>query len=1412
MNAETPGGFGGDVEEVAPTAPRRRWRLLKGLLALLLAGLLGLAAFVVWLDTAPGHRFIADRIAAQSPRSGLKISIGRIDGSIWNRARFVDLRLSDPQGLFAGSPAIDVDWHPFAWIGNRLDIDALQSPLVVLHRLPKLRPSAEPQPILPGFDIRIGRLRIDRLRFEPGIAGQRRVASLAGSVDVRSGRALVDLAGRVAGGGDRLRILLDAEPDRDHFDLAAVIDSPARGVLGAVAGTQRPIRLRIDGDGRWSAWGGQAILDLSGRRTAQLALRAEGGRYSLNGRLAPAQFWTGKKARLTAPRVLVKARGTLADRRLDAALSLRSAALKLEGRGVLDLGRSRFERVRLGADLLRPAALFPNMSGRAVRLAALLDGPFRRADFTYRITSPQVAFDRTGFEDIRAEGKGRWGRAPVEVPLLLTARRVTGVGDVVGGILANLRVSGLLKVTPMRLTGDGLAITSDKLSGKGSLLVDLVTGQYDLILSGGLTRYLIPGLGIVDVLTELKVVPGPGRKGTLVTGRARAWVRRFDNRFLAGLAGGLPALETNLVRGPDGVIRFSGLQLRGPQVRIAGAGFRRRDGTFFFEGGGTQAQYGPFAMSLDGRIDRPKLAFRLARPNEAMGLANVLLRLDPTAAGFDYRAEGGSTLGPFTTRGAILLPRGAAATIQVAALNVSGTGASGVLRSDPGGFTGRLNVAGGGVGGTLLFNPVGTVQRIEAHLTAEDARFLGPPTGPHESSTFVGTPAIAIRRGKLDGVILLNPGATSIEGTASARGLSRGGLSLARIDARASLRGGAGQVRADFAGTRGRDFAFQAVADVTPERWRVTGRGAVDRRPIELAAPAVLTRAEGGWRLAPTALRFAGGNATLSGLFGARRAELEARMEAMPLSVVDIVVPRLGLGGIASGTLSFRETPGQPPSGAANLRVRGLTRAGLVLSSRPVDIGVNARMAGGNAAMRAVAVSEGRTIGRAQAQLSPIGGAGSLGDRLARAPLFAQLRYNGPADTLWRLTGVETFDLSGPVAVGADARGTLGDPQIRGSVRTNAARLESPVLGTVIEKIAAAGRFGGSRLVLDSFSGATRRGGAVSGRGAFDLSATRGFGIDLAVQAEGAQLIDRDDLKAQVTGPLTIRSDGSGGTISGALRLDSAAFRLGSATAVAQVPRLPVREINRPDEDEPAPAPRAPWRLDLGLTADERVQVTGLGITSEWGAELKVAGTVTEPRLQGEARLVRGSYDFAGRRFDLERGAIRFQGESPVNPVLDIVAEGGIQGLNATIRVTGRGLQPEINFASTPALPQDELISRLLFGTSITNLSAPEALQLAAAVASLNQTGGGLDPINRVRSAVGLDRLRILPADVATGQGTAIAAGKYLARQVYVEVITDGRGYSATRLEYQITRWLSLLSSISTIGRESVNVRVSRDY
>jgi translocation and assembly module TamB len=1392
------------IDSDTALVPRRgrHWlsRLARGLAGLALLLVLLAAGGAILLDTGAGHRFLADRIAAMAPHSGLRIRIGRIEGSVWGRTQLRDVRLYDTKGLFAEAPSVRAVWHPLAWLDNRLAVDDFDADRALLERLPALRPGNQPGPVLPGFDVHIGRLRIGALVLGRELAGSRRVVSLIGAAEIRSGRALVRADAAARDGGDRLKLNLDAEPDRDRFDLSARIAAPARGAIGSILGTERPLALDIAGSGKWSAWDGHARLDLSGRPAARLTFRARSGRFFLSGAAAPSRFVGGKIGRLSGPIVRIRGNATLADRQLDLRLSLRSAALRIESAGRLDLAASAFRALRLGADLQSPPALFPNMTGRAVRLTALLDGPFSRAAFAYRISSPHIAFDETGFDDVVGEGRGRFSKAPVIVPIRLAARRVTGIGDVAGGILANLRVAGLLRVDSRQLIGDGLDLVSDKLKSKLGLYVNLVTGDYHVILSGGLTRYLIPGLGLVDVTSALTMVPGPGGHGTMVKGKGHAWVRRFDNKFLAGLAGGLPEIETDLVRGPDLILHFVNLRLKAPSIALVANGIRRKDGSFLLDATGRQASYGAFAMNLDGQIDRPKMAIRLARPDQGMGLADVLLNLGPTPAGFAYRAEGGSTLGPFATHGAILLPRDGPAVIDIAALAVAGTGASGSLRSDPAGFTGELKVAGGGLSGRLGFSPAGTVQRVAIDLSADNARLTQPA-------------AFAVRTGRLRATLLLDPAGTDLDFTASARGLSQGALALASLDASGRLKGGAGRIAARLAGTRGRDFAFDAVADVAPGRLAIGGRGTIDRRPIALAAPALLVREGEGWRLRSASLIFAGGNATFSGLFGGAASELDARLESLPLAVLDILSPDLGLGGDASGSLSYRfPNGGGAPSGVVDMRVHGLTRSGLVLSSRPVDIGLAGRLQGGVAGLRAIAVSEGKVIGRAQARLAPVTGGGPIGARLAAAPIFAQLRYNGPADTLWRLTGMELLDVSGPVAIGADATGTLNNPQIRGSLRTDKARVESAVTGMAIDNVAASGSFAGSSLVLDHFSGTTKRDGKVKGRGHFDFGAAGGFGMDLTLDADGALLIDRDDIKAQVTGPLTLRAGRGTGSISGQIRLVGGSFRLGSAAAATEVARLAVRDLNLRSDERPEPHLLSPWTLDLDVQTRNRLTVTGLGINSEWGAKLKIAGTVTDPRITGRADLFRGTYDFAGRRFDLKRGEIRFLGETPINPVLDITAEGGVQGLNATIRVTGRGDKPEIAFTSTPALPQDELLSRLLFGTSITNLSAPEALQLAAAVAALNGSGGKLDPINAVRAATGLDRLRIVPADITTGQGTAIAAGKYFGRHVYVEVVTDARGYSATTVEFQITRWLSLLSSVSTIGRQSANVRVSKDY
>ena len=318
----------------------------------------------------PGHRWIIDRIAGLETASGLRIRIGRIDGSIFGKSQLRNVTVADGRGVFLTSPNIKLDWTPGAWLDNKLYVDSLTAERVALIRLPKLKPSTRKGPILPGFDIHIGELKIGRLDIGPQIGGKPRSGSVRGKADVHSGRALVELQALVNDGGDRIAFHLDAEPDRDKFDVGARVTAPADGLVPAMIGTKRSINLTIGGKGSWTRWRGTAALDLSDRPTARLALGVDQGRYRLQGQWAPAPFLTGKLQRLTVPLVTISGDATLKDRQLDGQLTAASPELRAVARGVLDLANNRFRNMRLGGDLLKTRALFPNMTGKSVRFVA----------------------------------------------------------------------------------------------------------------------------------------------------------------------------------------------------------------------------------------------------------------------------------------------------------------------------------------------------------------------------------------------------------------------------------------------------------------------------------------------------------------------------------------------------------------------------------------------------------------------------------------------------------------------------------------------------------------------------------------------------------------------------------------------------------------------------------------------------------------------------------------------------------------------------------------------------------------------------------------------------------------------------------------------------------------------------------
>jgi translocation and assembly module TamB len=1375
---------------------KRRWRPARWLIAMLVGLGLVIGATALLLDSGAGRRFLTDRIGEVAPESGLRIRVGRIEGSIYRRATLRDVRLYDPKGEFLRAGEVRLDWHPFDFLlRNRLTIDGLDIPRATLSRLPELNETDDDKPILPDFDIVIDRLRVDRLDVGAEIAGEARTATLTGSADIRSGTARVKLDARLIDGSDRVAVDLVAAPDRADFDIDADIVASRGGVLAAMAGIDRGLTAVVRGQGDWQRWQGSLLADSDGTPLARLRLSAHDGLYGASGRLRLDLFTTGLPQRLTAGGVAVEASGRFAQRRWDGTASLVGDGLQIDTAGSVDLAQNRFGALRIDGWLRRPAVLLDGMDGQNVRLSARLDGAMAGPRFDYRLSAPWLAFGRTRLTGIEARGSGIGGAQNARIPLRLSIASVTGIGALAEGIVRNLAADGTLQWRKGVLTSDRIRVRSNGLNGRIAVTANFSSGDYLVGFDGAVPGLEIAGLGRVDLVTDLNV--RRRRDGALaIGGTARANMRRLDNDFLRTLTGGLPVVTTALTLGPDGIVRFSNMRVTSPLLTLSAEGLRRADGTVQLSGRGVHRTYGPVIVTLDGPIERPRVDVRLASPLAAAGLSHVQLQLVPTAAGFDFTAKGGSMLGQFTATGQIMLPRGGTAIIDIRRLAVGGTVASGRLAVVTGGLTGQLQVAGGGIDGTIGLAVPDATQQIILALTARDATFAGPPP-------------LSVRRGQINATILLDSRGTDVDATFQATGVRRGTLSIARIAGTARLVDGVGAVRGSIAGARGRDFTFQFAADVGRDRYRISGAGTLARQPLRLVRPAVIRRTDDGWRLDPTELTYAGGRARLSGAYGDGTTEILAALDNLPLALVDLAYPDLNLGGRVSGRLTYRDGD-SAPTGDAQLRLRNFTRTGLTDGGAPLDIALNAALTANSAALRAVIERNGGTIGRMQARTAPLGDGADIVSRIVNAPLTAQLRYNGEAGTLWQLARIDSLSLSGPVTIVADATGTVNAPLIRGTVRTNGARFESFQTGTVVTDIDAFGRFDGSRLQLRNITGQTTGGGRVTGEGDFDLSATGGFGMDLRLNATNALLIERDDLVARVTGPARLFSSGNGGTITGNMILDAGRFRLGQATAADALPVLTMIERNAPADRSDLPARGTRWDLNVRVRGDDGFIVTGLGLESEWSTDVRVRGPVDDFSIIGQARMVRGDYNFAGRRFALESGTIRFTGDT-VDPVLDIVAVDDIAGIDATIRVRGTGTRPDITFSSVPALPEDELLSRILFGSSITDISVTEAAQLGLALASL-RSGGDLDPINAIRRATGLDRLRILPANSELGSGTSVAAGKYITRRVFVEVITDGQGYSATRAEYQVTRWLAILAAISTLNDESINVRIKRDY
>lgn len=1398
---------------VAATAPPAWPRRVARAVALLLLGLAALAAlFLVGLNSDAGRRFVITQIEKYEFRNGLKIGIGRLDGSLYGAMVVRDFTLSDPQGVFLRSPEVRIDWRPFAYVRNHVDVRSATAATMTVQRLPRLRPVPDTgEPWLPDIDIDVGVVRVDRLIFDPAITGDRQEARLAGKVAIADRRARVTAHAETIGArakGDRLALVLDAVPDRNRLAMTLDLNAPAGGVLAAVGGFREPLVTRLGGRGDWARWDGRLDATLGARPLAALALQARAGTFGVKGRAQAARLFSGPAAALLGAETAIDLSAQL-DRR-KAALDGRFAsdAMRLGVSGGIDLGANRYDALKLAFVLLRPSAIAPSLRANGLRATATLDGAFALPTVAYRASAASVAVNDIVVEAIDLSGKARVDTDQIRIPVAGRAARIRGLDTVAGGTLTAVRLDGDLAYKAGRLLSDNLRLRAPRIDAKAIVVADLNRGFYTGAIDGRINNYRIESVGLFDIGTDvdLKTVP---RGGFEIAGRIRARSTQLFNSGVRDLLGGNAVATSDIRYGTNGVVRFANLRLSAPRLRVTGGqGSYAPGGQIRLTARATSTDYGPLGVQVAGTLGDPQAVLTAERPGLGIGLADLEARLTGTEGGYRLAAKGSTDYGPLTAD-FVLRTAAGPLTIDVERADLSGIGFTGQLQKNAAGpFTGQLDASGKGLGGIVRLSADGPHQALVANIRANNI-------------VLPGAARLAVGSAIVDADVTLydQPHIVADIQVADTR-IRDYDIAVGRV--KIDYRGGRGQAQALVEGQSSIPFRIAANAELTPEVWRVSAQGRATGINFRTTSPARIVPHGDEYELLPTTIDLGrGSSARVAGRFG-EGIELHTRLDRANMAILNAVYPNMGLGGRATGSLDFAQAnPDAFPRADARLTVSDFTRTTAAAVSQPVDVNFAGTLFADGGELRAVVRKRGSVVGRLQATLRPLGPtAGDWVTRLRAAPLSGGLRYNGPADTLYSFVGPANQGVTGPIAVAADFSCQLTDPCLNGVVRGNGMTYENQAYGTRLTNMAVSGRFTGNRLELDRLA-ATAGTGTIEAKGFISLAAADGYPMNIVATLDNARLARSENVAARATGTLTLEKvAGQTALLSGRLQLPETRYRIvreGAANVpvLTGVRRKPPEGRRRIEGNGLAAVGGSLFdliRLDVALQAGDQIYVSGMGLESEWQADIVLKGTTVAPRVTGEVELVRGTLDFAGRSFALQEGRVTFPTGDAYDPALRLLATDTFNNVTVTVSVTGRASNPQIAFTSIPGLPQDEIVSRILFGDSITSLSPLQAVQLAASLNALSSGGSGLSPLGALQSVAGIDRLRILGPDDTIGRGTAVAAGQYISKDIYLEVITDARGYTATQLEISLTRALSILSQAGGSGQSNFSVRYRKDY
>lgn len=1047
-----------------------------------------------------------------------------------------------------------------------------------------------------------------------------------------------------------------------------------------------------------------------------------------------------------------------------------------------------------------------------------------RADIDFTASSPAMQLNAgTGWASLAAQGHVHGGFA---APVVNAALH-----------LANLRAGGLA-VTMVDAHAEGrsgnidLSAKADGVRLPGSLSglfaaapVELTahadlnnaahpvrfTLRHPLVTVEGTARTAAAQNAVLNVSVP-SLAPFAAAMGTDIKGRAtmKATLARAADRTTFDLTGGIRAEGKSAAArmlGPNAALAFhmvmAGSDILNSRLSLSGAGFdAQADGSY---------RGGRLAYRINaGLSDLSRLAGALSGTAKLTGSVNGVPARAQIAlsGGADMASRGFARQHIALKAAATGLPNPASAQITgtgkfdnanfnlAADWGAAGSGHSAKLSLDwkslkvrtsltlprNGTLNGHVSADAGNLGDISSLANMALAGRL--HVTGD----LGARNGRqqvrlHLDAAALRVGSVALAKMQVDGMLADAFGASRLNAKLRAEGLDAAGITGA---ASAQLTGPldklAASVSADLKDPQSRPLRIATKAQMNIGRSRLRlDRFQADWRgqTVKLVKPATFDLA-GGAAVDQLRLEAAGGTLQLAGRISSKLSVV-ARARGIHLSAFQSLVP-LPVDGTIDAQADLAGSP-SAPMGTITVDGKGLRIGG---SAAPGILQARAEL-GGNAARLNAKFSEKGSGTFTLQGTAPLSAGGSM-----------DLHAAGDADLalLNPLLAANGRQVKGQIALDMAVTGSMAAPQLSGSAALKQTAFQDYTRGLRIHDIAAELKAKDNVIRIAHFAG--RAGpGTIAGSGRVDFAAP-GWPVDLTITAHNARPIVSDLITASLSGNLTLKGQlRKAMTVSGKLEVPHAEINIPDSYP----PQVQTLNIRHRGEKPPPPAPTATaLKLDLAVATTGPVIVRGHGVDADLEGRLQLKGSTGAPQIGGGFDMRRGTLAVAGQTLKFTTGKLTFNGnnlQNRLDPVLEFVAETSPGGVTATLTVTGYASAPKITLSSTPQLPQDEILARLLFQQSTKQLTPLQMAEIGQALVSLSGVGNGFNPVASIRGGLGLDRLAVSGGS-GTTTGTTVEAGKYVFRNVYVGAKQGLSGGTEAQVQLDITRNLKAQATVDT--------------